>query len=269
MFIFSMRVFFVLSILFFSSCTSLNKEQELLKVEISDPVNNVVKIILDSCYQAKKPQFLADFSSESMLSPPFEMEGVWENNYDLLKTSVIGPLGEEYLSFDIKGYELNYNNQSNLLTSNVDFEKVSSLIATIGAKGLRGFLCGRFAFQFTDKNNGIYIVNDRENFDSLSEMAGKKKISEKNVILNKKYFSISTYNISGHNIEIQSHVSLTKKGEGYGVFVNSRFYYGLFSQDAQVEVKWTGFVNSNTVFPTSTVFRTMEDTYVINFNEYQ
>ncbi len=268
MIIFLMRIFLVLSALLFSSCMSLKKERELLKVEVNDPINNVVKLIQDRCYQAKKPQFLADFSTESMLTPPFEMEGVWENGYDLLKTSVIGPLGEEYLSFDIKENELNYNNQSNLLYSN-DFGKISSLLATIGAKGLRGFLCGRFAFQVSNKNDGIFIVKDKLNEDALPKLIEKIETPKNKNISNEKYFSISTIHISEHNIEVQSNVFLTKKGNGYGVLVNSHFYYGPFSQEAQVEVKWTGFVNSNDVFPTSTVFRTKEDTYGINFSEYQ
>lgn len=238
-------------------------------MDVNDPINNVVKVIQDRCYQAQSPQFLADFSTESMLTPAFEMEGVWENNFDLLKTSVIGPLGEEYLSFDIKGYELNYNNNSNLLTSNDDIGTITSLLATIGAKGLRGFLCGLFAFQVLDKNDGIFIVKDKVNEDTLPKLIEKTETPKNNNISNEKYFSISTINISGHNIEVQSNVFLTKKGNGYGVLVNSRFYYGPFSQDAQVEVKWTGFVNANNVFPTSTEFRTKEETYGINFSEYQ
>jgi hypothetical protein len=267
--IFSTRNALVLSILFLSSCVSSKKERELLRVGNDDPINNVVKMIQDRCYQAKRPQFLADFSTESMLTPPFQMEGVWENNYNLLKASVIGPLGEEYLSFDIEGYNLHYNNQSNLLTSNDDFGSISSLLATIGAKGLRGFLCGQFAFQVSDKNDGVFIVIDKLNEGSLPELKQKTETPKSNDLPNKKYFTISTIDISGHNIEVQSNVSLTKKGNGYGVIVNSRFYYGLFSQDAQVEVKWVGFVNSTDVFPTSTVFRTKEDTYGVNFSEYQ
>ena len=264
--IFFTRFTLVLSILFLSSCTSLIKEKELLRVGDDDPILNVVKIIQDRCYQAKQPQFLADFSTESMLTPPFEMEGVWENNYNLLKASVIGPLGEEYLSFDINENNLTYNNQSNLLTSNDSFGQISSLLANIGSKGLRGFLCGQFAFQKSEKNDGLYIVKNKLDEASLSELSKK---SENKEIINSKYFSISTINISGHNIEVQSNVSLTKKGNGYGVVVNSRFYYGLFSQDAQVEVKWLGFVNLTDVFPTSTTFRTKEDTYGVNFSEYQ
>lgn len=268
--IFSTRITFILSILFLSSCMSSKQERELLKVENNDPVNNVVKLIQNHCYEAKRPQFLADVSTENMKTPPFVMEGIWENNYNLLKASVIGPLGEEYLSFDIDGYKLNYNNQSDLFTSNDHFGQISSLLSKIGAKELRNFLCGRFAFQIFDKNDGVFIVKEKLNEESLPELIQKTEISKSNYdASNKKYFSISTMNISGYNIEVQSSVSLTKKGNGYGVIVNSRFYYGPFSQNAQIEVKWAGFVNSTDVFPTSTVFRTKEETYEVNFSEYQ
>lgn len=270
---FSIRVAFYLSILFLSSCVSTKKEElELIKVESDNPVHNIVKVIHDRCYQVNQPQFLADFSLESMRSPPFEMEGVWKNNFNLLKASVIGPLGEEYLSFEIDGNSLKYHNQSKLLTSNDNFGQISSLLADIGAKGLRDFVCGEYAFQTSEKNDGIYLVKEKSIEKSLPEMTEKMEkteIPQNNDVQNKKYFTISTIHLSGHKIEVQSNFSLTKKGNGFGVVVNSRFYYGLFSQDAQVEVKWIAFVDETNVYPTSTIFRTKEDTYRVNFTEYQ
>lgn len=264
-----MRSFFCFSSLFLlTSCVSSKTKKELIEVKKEDQINEVVKIIKDKCFKANKPQFLADFSTDSIRLPPVEMEGVWQNNYELLKTSVIGPLGEEYFSFDIDANKISYNSKNNVLVSNDYFEQFSTLFAKIGSKGLRSFLCGDFAFSKQKDNNGIYIVREiKENKISESSEGVQPEVQEN--ILNNKYFSISNIEISGTNIEVQSYISLTKNENGYGVIINSRFYYGIFSQDTQIEVKWTAFVNPLIVRPTATTFRSREDTFLVNFSEYQ
>ena len=139
----------------------------------------------------------------------------------------------------------------------------------MSVKELRNFLCGRYAFQILSKNDGVFIVKEKLTEEQKLNPIQKIESSEKNINENKKYFSISTIDISDHNIEVQSYVSLTKKGNGYGVIVDSRFYYGPFSSDANIEVKWIGFVNSDGVFPSSTVFRTNNGTFGVNILEYQ
>ncbi|APJ04755.1 hypothetical protein [Silvanigrella aquatica] len=277
------KIFCTFVILFFVSCVSSRKKNEFLKADAADLVHNVVKVIQDRCYNAKNPQFLGEFSTGSMKIAPYEMEGVWENNYNLLKASVIGPLGEEYLSFSVDGYKVNYNNSSRVLVDNDYFAQISSLIASMGAKELRSFLCGQYAFHISDENDGIFIVKETspelktenkkpiDNINKVEENELKIEYPDEKVIFNKKYFAISTIQISSYNIEIHSNVSITKnpKGNGFGVIVNSRFFYGPFSNDAQVDVKWVGYINNNNVYPSSTIFRTKEETFSVSFIEYQ
>ncbi len=265
-FIFNILIIFPFFV--FSSCVSSKKKQELILVKKEDPINEVVKIIKEKCYKASNPQFLADFSTDSVRIPTIEMESVWKNNYNLLKTSVIGPLGEEYYSFDIDENKINYNSTNNVIISNDYFEQFSSLFSKIGAKGLRSFLCGEYAFLKQKDNNGIYIVREKKEQKALEANDIAQQDPETNDS-NNKYFSISNIDISGSNIEVQSYVSLTKNENGYAIIVNSRFYYGFFSHDTQVEVKWIAFVNPLEVRPTSAIFRSKENKFSIIFSEYQ
>ncbi|WP_397599485.1 hypothetical protein [Silvanigrella sp.] len=262
------NIFIIFPLFILSSCVSSKKKQELIAVKKEDPINEVVKTIKEKCYKASNPQFLADFSTDSIRLPPIEMEGAWKNNYNLLKTSVIGPLGEEYYSFDIDENKINYNSTSSNIIANDYFEQFSSLFSKIGAKGLRSFLCGEYAFVKQKDNNGIYIVREKKektDSDGNEIVPQEVEINESN----NKYFSISNIDISGSNIEVQSYVSLTKNENGYAIIVNSRFYYGLFSQDTQVEVKWIAFVNPLEIRPTSAIFRSNENKFSIIFSEYQ
>jgi hypothetical protein len=259
----------IIYIMLISSCTTPKIMRELQVVEKSDPVNQVVNLIQNKCFQSKQPQFLADIRSNNTKMLPFNLEAIWENNYNLLKASAIGPLGEEYLSFDIIKHEFKYYGYPNLQNLDHNFKQITSLLAKIGAKELRNFLCGQYAFQIFSKNDGVFIVKEKLTEEQNLNYIPKKEKIEKNSSGNKKYFSISTIDISDHNIEVQSYVSLTKNKNGYAVIVDSRFYYGPFTSDADVEIKWIGFVNSDGVFPTSTVFRTNNGTFGVNILDYQ
>lgn len=265
----SKNIFFIiLVVILFNSCVTIKKKHELVPVLNDDPVLLIAQIIQNRCFVGKNPQFLADFSSENIRLPPVEIEGIWEKNYSILKSSVIGPLGSEFFSFQLNGSDISYSSDKSVSVPNDYFEQFSTLFSRIGSLGIRSFMCGEYAFKTQKNNDGIYIVKTKVRKE-FSENIQTNIDEEVNNFQQNKYFSISNINISGANIEVQSYVSITPKDNGYAVAIDSRFYYGIFSQDSQVEVKWVGFVSSNNVLPTSTVFKSKDQTFSIYFSEFQ
>ncbi len=265
----SKYIFFMMGSLFlFSSCVTIKKKHELIPVLNDDPVLLIAQIVQNRCFIGKNPQFLADFSSENIRLPPVEIEGIWEKNFSVLKSSVIGPLGTEYFSFQLNGSDISYSSDKSVSVSNDYFEQFSNLFSKLGALGIRSFMCGEYAFKTQKNKDGIYIVKTKVRKE-FSENIQTNIDEEVNNFEQNKYFSISNIDISGANIEVQSYLSITPKDSGFAVAIDSRFYYGIFSQDSQVEVKWVGFVNSNKVQPTSTVFRSKDQTFSIYFSEFQ
>lgn len=246
---FSENFKYTILILFFCSCINSKVNKSLIRVEMNDPINNAILVIQEQCYKTKHPQFLANFIIDDSILLPLEIEGAWEENFNLLQANFIGPLGEEYFSFQMNKNILNYNKYSKSLDSNNSLNQISSLMKMVGAKGLRNFLCGQFAFQILNKNDGVFLVKENNEKD--------------------KYFTISTIEIDDNNIEVQSSISLTKNKNGYALIINSRFYYGIFSTEAPIEVKWIGFISEKELFPTSLFFKTKENNFQFNFTEFQ
>lgn len=263
------RIINFISIVFFAtSCMTFKNKHELIPVVKEDPIIKVEQFIENKCRLAKTPQFLAHFSSETMHLPPIEIEGIWEKNFSILKSSVVGPLGTEYFSFQLDGSNITYSSDQKISASNEYFEQFATLFSKIGAQGIRAFLCGEYAFQRVNKNDGIYVVKNtaeqKDNLNNQEALANNENAFDKN-----KYFSISTTDLSGTKLEVQSYVAITPKAEGYGVAINSRFYYGIFSSDSQIEVKWVGYVSHSLVLPTSVVFKSKEHIFSILFSDYQ
>ncbi|WGL61069.1 hypothetical protein QEJ31_05605 [Pigmentibacter sp. JX0631] len=255
-------------IILLTSCVTMKKKHELVPVLNDDQVLKISQIIQNRCFVGKNPQFLADFSTESLRLPPIEIEGIWEKNFSLLKSSVIGPLGTEFFSFQLDGTDISYSADKNISISNDYFEQFSLLFSKLGANGIRSFMCGEYAFKTQKSNDGLYIVKEKVRKE-YSENIQTNIDKEVNNFEQNKYFSISNIDVSGKDIEVQSYVSVTAKDNGYAVAIDSKFYYGFFAHDTQIEVKWVGYVAQNILKPTSVVFRSKNQTFSIYFSEFQ
>ncbi|RDB36332.1 MAG: hypothetical protein DCC88_05470 [Spirobacillus cienkowskii] len=264
--------FFIL----FNSCISMKIKKELVRVDSKDKILDIINQIQNKCFSSKNPQFFADFIIDGKEKFSLQMEGVWKNNYNTFKSTAIGPLGEDYLSFELNGYDINYLTEQNTVYSHQSFEKISSFLSGLGSKGLRNIFCGRLPFQFVSEEDGIFYVKDKEDKNDKKEILNKKEaeslLSNKTVnlpnIINKSYFSRSTINLLDREVYVNSYISVTKNNNGYGIIANSRFYYGPFVKDSDLELKWVGFVNSDVVVPTSVMFRTTYDIFIIDIHEY-
>jgi hypothetical protein len=269
-------IVFISFFILFSSCTSLKLKKELVSVDSKDKILEIINQIQIKCFSAKNPQFFADFTIDGKEKFSLQMEGVWKNNYNTFNSSALGPLGEDYLSFELNGYDINYLSEQHTVYSHQSFEKISSFLSGLGSKGLRNIFCGRLPFQFVSDEDGVFYVQEIQDKNDKKEILNKKDaeslLSNKNLnlqnIVNKSYFSRSTINLLGREVYVNSYISVTKNNNGYGIITNSRFYYGLFAKDSDLELKWVGFVNSDVVVPTSVMFRTAYDVFIIDINEY-
>ncbi|WP_186647931.1 hypothetical protein [Fluviispira vulneris] len=252
-----------LVILLICSCTTL-RSRKLEKVPEDEAISRVSSTITSLCSSDNNPQFLADINSSNFRVPSFQMEAIWENKFNRLKGSVIGPLGEEYSSFEVNKNKIDYTFQSEAVLDTDSLNQMTSLFAKIGAKNLRAFICGGYAFQKINSNDGLFL--------ELKEEEKNKNHTENNFtpVENKRqYIAISTVNISDNNIEVQSKLNLERKGLGYTLVMNSQFFYGFFSNETDIYVRWAGYVLADNIYPSELIFRIGSDVYTINLSEYQ
>ncbi|KAB8028139.1 hypothetical protein [Fluviispira multicolorata] len=256
--------FHAIIILFlFSSCTTMRSRQ-LERVQEDNAVTRVSATINSLCFQDKNPQFLADINSSNFRVPSFQLEAIWENSFAQLKGSVVGPLGEEYSSFEVKGNKIDYTFHSESVSDNDALNQMTSVFAKIGSKNLRKFLCGSYAFEKLNEVDGIFTEVKTVDGNSFNSEINLAPISNK-----RQFITISTLVIDNNEVEVQSNLSLERKGLGYSLVMNSQFYYGPFSKESDVRVRWAGYALADNVYPTELTFKIGTDIYTINVTEYQ
>ncbi|BBH54195.1 hypothetical protein [Fluviispira sanaruensis] len=252
-----------LVILLFCSCTTL-RSRKLDKVPEDEAIQRISATIASLCSSNNNPQFLADINSSNFRVPSFQLEAIWENKFNRLKGSVIGPLGEEYSSFEVNKNKIDYTFQTEAILDTDSLNQMTSLFAKIGSKNLREFICGGYAFKKINSNDGIFVEAKEDEKNKIYTEQDLKPIENK-----RQYIAISTVKISDNEIEVQSNLSLERKGLGYTLVMNSQFYYGLFSNETDVYVRWAGYVLADNIYPSELTFRIGSDVYTINLSEYQ
>jgi hypothetical protein len=242
---------------FLNSCTTFHSLKKNPVTLQTDPAILIfAKSICADCYKVDKPQFLIELSTSSGTSQAtFKIEGIWQNNYHLLRGNVIGLFGEEYLSFYIDKNTFFLDPNKKFLSDQVELKKIFSLFSDLGAKGLRSLLCGEFAFLKKDPSDGIFAEKNSRKTDEPE--------------IEKKYFSFSTLEIFDKKIKVNSQVTLSPKGTAYELKTQSVFTEGFFLPTSQFKLYWQGFAYANTVTPQKiSFFSSGHEQYTIHVLDY-
>lgn len=252
-------IIFLLPLL--ASCTSVTK-QELYPVEKSSPIYKTATHLSTICFKSKEPQLAGDliFNSSSV-----EWEAIWENDFNNFKSSLIDPLGGDLYSFEIDDHNFikkeKTTHNSSIHSKNI--KKLQDFLSSIGSKQLRSFICGEYAFRFKNKSDGLFLkVNSEEKkLDPL-------KFIE--IIQNDRQFiSISSIKVEHADIEVQSNISYEKQKNGESFIIDSKFYYGLFTNESPVKLKWTGYLSDKQVYPTQLNIKLNDNDFTIYLNDFK
>lgn len=205
-----------------------------LKPTAQDPkIYSAADKIKSACFEEKNPNFSAQLSSTSFV-PSIHLEAIWKNQYQDLIIQLEDVLGEEYGVIRLKNNTMKIDLIQNEQIQKKDFDPFISFLSSLGSRGVRNLICGNYAFdEQGNASNAILLLND-------------------------------------HKIKVQSTIDLKKTSNKDQIKISSRFLYGIFSNDSDIKVTWSGFIRNDdaTVDELEISFRN-KDKYLIHFDEYQ
>ena len=241
-------IFFLL--IFLVSCTTPSS-QKLVSVAADSDIYFVSGRVNDLCLSSKDPQFLTEFSSLGT-GTDFQLEGVWKNNYSILNMQVLGVFGEQYAYFELNDHKINVFSARKNILANPEIKNLINFISSIGSHELRNIFCGSYAFKQDKINNTIFV---------------KDNVSSKN----DTFFTKNEQEIDGHSIEVQSDLELVDSAdddEGYDLTIKSKFLYGFFGSNTNLEVDWMGYVDEDEVTPKIINFNYENKQYELKILDY-
>ncbi|MBX9702955.1 MAG: hypothetical protein K2X39_02255 [Silvanigrellaceae bacterium] len=135
------------------SCTTTPKNNYSLVQDKNNEIYLIKDKILNSCKDNKNPQFMIniDINKET----PFSIEGIWQENFSILKLNVIGYFGETYGSLLLDMHNLKLSSFANHKL-HLKLNHFLAFIAEIGPKELRNILCGSYLFNSIEDK--IYYI---------------------------------------------------------------------------------------------------------------
>lgn len=234
---------------FLFSCTTTSTNDEVAVGADSD-IYYVAERVNELCFNSKSPQFLTELSSfrpdAGNSGVDFQLEGVWKNDYKTLNMQVIGEFGEQYAYFELNEHEIKvFSSRKNILES-PEVKNLIQFISSLGAHELRQMFCGSYAFHPTEKN--ILMKGDDFLVDNKQE-------------------------IDGHNFDVQSNLNLedspsNSNEDGYDLTIQSKFLYGFWGGDSQLNLNWSGFVDDEKVIPKTINFNYEKNQYELSVLDY-
>jgi len=193
----------------------------------------IAKKLNSSCFETKNPNFSAQLNSTKFL-PTVTVEGVWKENLNVFYLEFSDPIGENQGGFRLKDHMLETHFKE---TDKIHFNEndpLLSFLSSIGSHGMRKMLCGCYAM-------------NKDRFDEQTVLQ-----------------------INRHDIKIKNTFSISNQDHNTILTIDSRYFYGFFSSDADIQTTWTGLVEKNGVRTKSIRF-TFEnsDSYFIDFMDYE
>jgi hypothetical protein len=143
-------------------------------------------------------------------------------------------LGEEYGVIRLKNNTMKIDLIQNEQIQKKDFDPFISFLSSLGSRGVRNLICGNYAFDDQgNASNAILLLDD-------------------------------------HKIKVQSSIDLKTNADKEVITITSRFLYGIFSNDSDIKVTWSGSIKNSTVSVHELEFLFKnKDRYLIHFDEYE
>lgn len=196
-------------------------------------IYSAAKKIKAACFQTKNPNFSGQLTSTGFV-PSIRIEGLWKDQYKDLNIQLEDVLGEGYGMIYLKNSIVKIDLIENRQIRKKDFDPLISFLSSLGSQGVRNLTCGNYAFdEQGNASNAILLLND-------------------------------------HKIKVQSSVELKAKSDKETVTIVSHFLYGIFANDSDIKVTWSGSIENSavSVHELEFLFKN-KDIYFIHFDEYQ